>query len=178
MSVGAEQGPSHSGYPWHGKDLSLEEAEEIEFFSQRIECAWLLDVLVGAGIHRRTNIITFRICCHHDEWKRVIDVQFANCADEIDTAHHRHVPIDQHQIGRGHLLQTFQGLATVSRLNDLNVHLSQILTKDHSNGLRIFYDKSPHNVSFLCQSCRSRPYERAYAYARRPKLMGRRPYRK
>jgi hypothetical protein len=34
------------------KDLGLEEAKEIEFFTQRIERAWFLDILVGVCFHR------------------------------------------------------------------------------------------------------------------------------
>jgi hypothetical protein len=48
------------------ENLCFQKAEQLNLFPQRVECAWLLDVFVGTRIHRRANIIRFRVCRHHD----------------------------------------------------------------------------------------------------------------
>src|SRR5688500_10423671 len=107
----------------------------------------LHDVFVGAGADRLLDVgdVVLGGAEHHH--RRLPAIRLAQLAQEIDAAHHRHVPVQQDRIG--HALQArVHGLATVFRLFDLEIETFEDLPGDHSNNLPIIHHQTAlHRVA-------------------------------
>src|SRR5439155_14995981 len=101
------------------------EAEQRELLGEGVHRERLDRVLVGAGHQRAGDVRRLALGRHHEQLGALVVRNVAHGADELEAVHHRHVPIDEHEVDGAEAGEVIDPLAAVAGFEHLVSALGQ-----------------------------------------------------
>src|SRR5262245_56469373 len=129
--------------------LVLKGSQQRQLGHEHLSSKWLHYVFVRSRTNRPLHLLTLGFGCDHDKLHRIPGAHAANGLNELQTIHHRHVPVNKYQPDLRifvQLCQTFLAIAGIMHFKSL---FAKNLADDHSYGSRVVDHQSLHHGSVL-----------------------------
>src|SRR5690606_16579704 len=133
------------------KGAASGDADELELDVQSLAVERLHHILIRAGFQGRADMRHVILGCAEDDLGLVVVAALAKQLEEFHTAHHRHVPVEQDDVGHAGLAAR-QRLAAVAGLVDLEFERFQDMAGDLSDHLAVVNYQAGFHGSFSVRS--------------------------